>query len=255
MKPLIAGGEAAAEWIAESRRIVVLTGAGISTDSGIPDYRGANGKCTLNPDLAAKSSITSWCEDPEHRKRSWRDFAAHPWTATPNAGHEALAELDRRGQLSMLVTQNIDGLHRDSGIDPERLIEIHGNIREVVCLSCSFREPFETALEWARAGEYDPPCPRCDGILKPGYISFDQDIVVEDAERAKAAAGKCDLFLAIGTTLTVAPAAGLLPWAKDIANAKIVIINKGPTLMDSLASVLIDGAISDVLPQLIGVAA
>ena len=238
-------------WIEEARRIVVLTGAGVSTDSGIPDFRGPQGLWTKNPAAEKMATLQHYLGDPEVRKRAWRSridtFAGE---RQPNPGHRALVDLERTGRLDTLVTQNVDGLHQLAGSAPERVVEIHGTIREVVCMACGERAPMERALARVRAGEDDPPCRSCGGILKSATISFGQSLVAEDLARAQEAAEQCDLLLAIGTTLGVYPIAGIVPIAKS-SGARIVILNAEPTEMDELADAVLRGSISEILPRLV----
>jgi NAD-dependent protein deacetylase/lipoamidase len=234
-----------------AERVVVLTGAGISTESGIPDFRGPQGLWTRNPKAEKMSTLQHYVADPDVRKLAWQDRLQSPaWTAEPNAGHRALVELERRGKLHTLITQNIDGLHRKAGSDPARIVEIHGTMREVVCLTCRERAPMERALARVRAGEADPACRSCGGILKSATISFGQNLVREDLERAQRAAEACDLLLAVGTTLAVYPIAGVVPVAKE-AGARVVIVNAEPTAMDELADAVLRGAIGQILPRLV----
>jgi NAD-dependent deacetylase len=239
-------------WIAAARRIVVLTGAGISTDSGIPDFRGPQGVWTKNPEAEKLATIQHYVADPEIRKRAWRTRVdSGAWQARPNAGHLALVALERRGTLDTLITQNVDGLHGLAGSSPGRVIEIHGTIRAVVCLDCGERAPTERVLARLRDGEEDPPCRSCGGILKTATISFGQALVAEDLRRAEAAARRADLLLAVGTKLSVWPIAGVVPVAKE-ADARVVIVNAEPTEMDGLADAVLRGSISDLLPRLVG---
>ena len=238
-------------WIASARRIVILTGAGISTDSGIPDFRGPQGVWTRNPEAEKQSTLQHYMADPEVRRRAWRSRLDSPaWHAQPNAGHAALVALERRGALDTLITQNIDGLHQRAGSAPERVIEIHGTMREVVCMECGERAPMERALARVRAGEDDPPCRSCGGILKSATISFGQALVEGDLIRARDAALRCDLMLAIGSTLSVYPVAGVVPVAKE-AGARVVIVNAQPTAMDALADAVLRGSITALLPRLV----
>ena len=237
-------------WIDAARRIVVLTGAGISTDSGIPDFRGPQGLWTRNPEAEKMATLQHYVADPEVRQRAWRTRVESPMhDREPNDGHRALVTLERRGILDTLVTQNVDGLHLKAGSSPERVVEIHGTAREVVCLSCGERAAMERALARVRAGEVDPPCRSCGGILKSATISFGQGLVQADLERAGAAARRCDLMLAVGTKLSVYPIAGIVPVAKE-AGARVVILNAEPTEMDSLADIILRGSISALLPRL-----
>ena len=238
-------------WIEAARRLVVLTGAGISTESGIPDFRGPQGVWTRNPEAEKQSTIQHYVADPEVRRRAWQSRLDSPaWGAQPNAGHRALVALERRGKLDTLITQNIDGLHQAAGSSPERVVEVHGTMREVVCLACGERAPIERALARVRAGEEDPPCRTCGGILKSATISFGQSLVAGDIARAERAARQCDLLLAIGTKLSVWPVAGVVPVAKD-AGARVVILNAEPTDMDGLADAVLRGSIGEILPRLI----
>jgi NAD-dependent deacetylase len=235
-------------WVSSSARIVALTGAGISTESGVPDFRGPQGIWTKNPQAEKLSNIHYYMADPEVRRLAWQQRLDHPaWQAEPNAGHRALAELERAGKLHALITQNIDGLHQKAGNSSDKVIEVHGTVREYMCMSCGDRGPMQVVLERVRAGEADPPCRECGGILKSATISFGQPLVPEVIERALLAAGESDLLLAIGSTLQVYPAAGAVPRAKA-SGARVVIINADPTQFDDIADVVIQQRIGDVLP-------
>jgi NAD-dependent deacetylase len=241
----------AAEIVSRSRRIVALTGAGISTESGIPDFRGPQGVWTRNPKAEKLSDIRYYMSDPEVRKLAWQERLAHPaWRARPNAGHMALVALERSGRLHALVTQNIDGLHQLAGNSAEKVVEVHGTMHQVVCMSCYWRGPMQATLDRVRAGEEDPPCRTCGGILKSATISFGQGLVPEVIDRAMQAAQQADLLLAIGTSLSVYPVAGAVPVAKS-AGARVIILNAQPTPMDALADVVLRGAIGEVLPELV----
>jgi len=241
-----------AGWIAQARRIVVLTGAGISTESGIPDFRGPQGVWTRDPKAEAQSTLQHYLADPQVRAAAWQSRLHSPaWHARPNAGHRALLALERRGVLHALITQNIDELHQQAGHANERVIEVHGTMRRAMCWSCGRRQPMENVLQRVRAGEADPHCLDCGGILKSDTISFGQALVPEVIERAMTAASQADLLLAIGSTLQVYPAAGVVPAAHD-AGARIVILNAQPTAMDDLADALIREPIGAVLPRLCG---
>jgi NAD-dependent deacetylase len=243
--------ERARELVAGSSRIVVLTGAGISTDSGIPDFRGPNGVWTKNPGAEKQATLSHYVSDPDVRKASWQTRLSHPaWEAKPNAGHDAIVELERQGKLLAVLTQNVDGLHLLAGTSPELLVEVHGSMREVECLQCHERAPMERALARVRAGEEDPPCRTCGGILKSATISFGQSLVATDLQRADEVARSCDLMLTVGTTLGVYPIAGVVPIAKR-SGAHVVIVNGEPTEMDELADVVLRRSISEVLPALV----
>ena len=239
-------------WIEAAQRIVVLTGAGISTDSGIPDFRGPQGVWTLNPKAERMSDIRYYTTDPEVRRLSWQSRLAHPaWTAAPNAGHRALAELEQRGKLHALVTQNIDGLHQRAGVSTQKVIEVHGTLHQVMCLSCGWRGPMQQTLDRVRAGEEDPECLECSGLLKSDTISFGQQLIPEVIERAMTVAAEGDLFIAIGTTLQVYPVAGVVPRALD-AGARVVIINAEATQFDDVADAVVRLPIGEVLPRICG---
>ena len=238
-------------WVDDAKRIVVLTGAGISTDSGIPDFRGPQGVWTKNPMAEKLSNIHYYMADPEVRKASWKARMDHTaWTAKPNAGHLALAALEKRGKLHALITQNIDELHQMAGNSAEKVIEVHGTMRKVVCMSCEMTAPMQKALDRVRAGEADPPCRVCGGILKSATISFGQALVPEVIDAALRAAAEADLFLAVGSTLQVYPVAGALPLARG-AGARIVIVNAEPTQFDDIAGAVFRESISKVLPELL----
>jgi NAD-dependent deacetylase len=238
-------------WVQEAERLVVLTGAGISTDSGIPDFRGPNGVWTKNPAAEKASTLQHWVGDPEVRRAGWRArLDSGLFQAEPSGGHHALAELDRQGRLHLLVTQNIDGLHHAAGVDPSRIVEVHGNVREWACLTCGARGPMADALDRVRAGEDDPPCPACGGIIKSATISFGQSLVPEDIQRAEEGALEADVLLAVGSTLQVYPVAGMVPLAKR-AGARLVIVNNEPTPFDQIADVVVREPIGTVLPALV----
>jgi NAD-dependent deacetylase len=243
--------EPARAWLASARRVVVLTGAGLSTDSGIADFRGPQGVWTKAPEAETASHLSHYLGDAAVRVRAWRRRIESPtWSAEPNEGHRALVTLERSGRLHTLITQNIDGLHQAAGSDPDRVVEVHGTMREVACLECGDRAPMEVAIERVRAGEHDPPCLRCGGILKSATISFGQSLVPADLERAFEAAHTCDLLLAVGSTLAVFPIADVVPVAVS-QGARAVIVNGSPTAMDDLADAVVTGSISEVLPALV----
>ncbi len=239
-------------WIDGAERIVALTGAGISTESGIPDFRGPKGVWTLNPGAERTANLQYYMSDPSVRRTAWKRRLESSFDARqPNAGHRALVWIEKRGKLHTLITQNIDRLHHKAGSAPEKIVELHGNALEVVCMSCDERAPMERALARVRAGEEDPPCRSCGGILKSATISFGQSLVEADLRRAERAALACDLLLAVGSTLAVYPAAGVVPVAKS-AGARVVILNGEPTEMDGLADAVVRGQIGEVLPLLVG---
>ena len=229
--------------------ITVLTGAGISTDSGIPDFCGPNGLWTKDPEAEKASNIRFYVSDPSVRKRNWaRRAAGELWAEVePNRGHAALVHLEQRGKLHTLITQNVDELHQIAGNDPGRVVEIHGTTRRVQCLQCSYRVAMEEVLDRVRAGEEDPPCPVCGGLLKSATVSFGQSLDPEDLARAERAAVECDLFLAVGTSLAVFPINQTVPLAID-GGAQVIIVNAETTPFDDVADVVLQQSISDVLP-------
>lgn len=240
-----------AGWLRHARSVVALTGAGISTESGIPDFRGPNGLWTRDPAGERLSNIGYYVADAQIRRESWRRRAEHPaWTAEPNAGHRALVRLERAGSLELLVTQNVDGLHLAAGTSPQRLIEIHGTIRETACLGCGDRRPMLEVIERVRRGEPDPPCELCGGILKSATVSFGQNLVPGLLARAEEAAAACGLFVAIGTSLSVYPVARLPELALDFG-ARLVIINAEPTPLDERADAVLRGSCGDILDRLV----
>ncbi|MBA2552436.1 MAG: NAD-dependent deacetylase [Geodermatophilaceae bacterium] len=232
-----------------SPSITVLTGAGISTESGIPDFRGPNGVWTKDPAAQQMFTLQNYVADPELRRRSWQNRRAHAaWTAEPNAGHLALADLELAGRLRALITQNIDGLHQRAG--SQEVIELHGTLYGVECLGCGDRTEMSDALARVEAGEQDPPCLLCGGILKSATISFGQNLDTAVLRRAQSAALDCVTFFAIGTSLTVQPAAGLARLAAR-NGARLVIVNAEPTPYDDLAERVIREPIGQVLPALL----
>ena len=237
--------------VAAGRRIVVLSGAGISTDSGIPDFRGPQGVWTRDPGAERTSRLADYLDDPEVREAAWQNRLASPiWHAAPNAGHRAVASLDRQGRLRCVLTQNIDGLHQLAGLESDRVVELHGTIRGVVCWACGETGPMEPQLDRVRAGDADPRCERCGGIVKSTTISFGQALDAVALRRAEAAVAVCDVLLAVGSTLTVHPAAGFAPTARR-HGAALVVLNAEETAYDHLADVALRGQISDVLPALV----
>jgi NAD-dependent deacetylase len=248
-----ADGAAAAgvpPWARGARAVAVLTGAGISTDSGIPDFRGPQGLWTRNPGAEKMSTYQAYVSDPAVRRRSWQARRAHPaWRAQPNRAHTALAGLARSGLVTSVITQNIDGLHQKAGTPADHVIELHGTMFGVVCVSCGDRSPMAGALARVEAGEEDPACPRCGGILKSATVMFGQPLEPGVLGRAGRAAAACDVFLAVGSTLTVEPAASLCGVAAA-AGAALVIVNRDPTPYDPLAAEVIRDPIGGAVPRI-----
>jgi NAD-dependent deacetylase len=242
----------ARRWVRASTRVVALTGAGISTESGIPDFRGPQGVWTKSPKAEKLSNIHYYMSDPEVRRLAWQQRLSHPaWHATPNAGHRALAELEGAGRLHALITQNIDGLHLQAGNSRDKVIEVHGTVHEYVCMGCGRGGPMQVVLARVHAGEEDPPCVDCGGILKSATASFGQALVPDVIARAMDRAAEADLLVAIGSTLQVYPVANAVPRAKD-AGARIIIVNAEPTQFDDLADLVIRERIGDVMPAICG---
>ncbi len=243
--------ETVASWLSGARSIVALTGAGISTESGIPDFRGPNGVWTRDPRAERLSNIGYYVADAAIRREAWQRRLDHPaWDAMPNAAHRALADLEAARRLDLLVTQNIDGLHLAAGSSPNRVVEIHGSIRESACLACGDRRPMAETLERVRAGDPDPACLVCGGILKSATVSFGQNLDPALLARAEAASIAADLFLAIGTSLTVYPVARFPELARG-AGARLVIVNAEPTPLDDRAHAVLRGRAGALLPALV----
>jgi NAD-dependent deacetylase len=237
-------------WARGVTGLAVLTGAGISTDSGIPDFRGPSGIWTRNPGAEKLSTYQAYMADPELRRRSWRNRLAHPaWTAQPNPAHLALARLARSAIDTQVITQNIDGLHQRAGTPPGRVVELHGTMFGVVCTGCDDRTAMADALDRVRAGEGDPPCARCGAILKSATVMFGQPLQPGVFERAAIAAARCDLMLAIGSTLTVEPAASLCAIAAR-NGASLVIVNRDATPYDAAATAVIRDPIGESVPRI-----
>jgi NAD-dependent deacetylase len=244
-----------AGWIRDARRVVVLTGAGISTESGIPDFRGPNGVWTKDPSAERRATLQHYVASADARRASWRGrIDSGMFQADPNAGHRALAALESRAALHTLVTQNVDGLHQRAGSSPGIIIEIHGNVHEAKCLDCGWHGPMQETLERVRAGDDDPRCLGCGGILKSAAISFGENLVAADLARAQDAASGADLFLAVGTSLGVYPAAAL-PELALRNGARLVILNAEPTPYDTAADAVVREQLGMVLPALVSAVA
>jgi NAD-dependent deacetylase len=241
------------DWLTDARRITVLTGAGISTDSGIPDYRGPNGVWTRDPDAEKLVTLHYYLADADIRRRSWllrkQLQDADP---QPNPGHRALVELERQGRLRALVTQNIDGLHQAAGSSPELVHEIHGTVHDVLCTDCGDRTTIREALDRVASGEPDPSCRQCGGILKTATVYFGQLLDERVVDACTAAAGDCDVFLAVGTSLQVWPAAGLADIAVG-SGARLVVVNAQETPYDWTADLVVRESIGTALPRLVAI--
>jgi NAD-dependent protein deacetylase/lipoamidase len=255
----VAGGDPgvarAARLVEEASTVVALTGAGISTESGIPDFRGPHGVWTRDPKAERMATLDVYLSDPDVRRRSWQHRLTSPtWSAAPNAGHLALADLERAGKLRAVITQNIDELHQRAGNDPTRVVELHGTMRSVRCWSCGDRTPMEDVLERVKAGEDDPSCLAggggCGGILKSATISFGESLDPEVMGRAELEVTTGELLLVVGSSLVVHPAAGLVPAARR-TGARLVIVNAEETPYDPIADLVVRGPIGEVLPAML----
>jgi NAD-dependent deacetylase len=236
--------------LAEAGHITVLTGAGMSTASGIPDFRGPQGVWTLDPEAERVSTLSYYLTDPAVRRAAWQRRTWSPvFSAEPNDAHRALADLERTGRLRAIITSNTDGLHQLAG--SSTVIEVHGNARRWRCESCGRRGPMEEMLARVTAGEADPDCPACGGIVRATTILFEENLDPDVIDAAVAAASDCDVFLTVGTSLAVYPAAGLLPLALR-SGARAIIINAEETDFDHYASAVIRERIESVLPRLLG---
>lgn len=240
----------ARDWIAAASRIVGFTGAGISTESGVPDFRSPNGVWARNRIVEFQEFVTS----EEGRVEYWRQ-KAEAWPAMrrarPNAGHVAFVDLHRMGKLTALVTQNIERLHQKAGLPADKVLELHGTTTEAVCLSCGDRITSDEACERVESGEKAPLCGLCGGLLKPATISFGQSMPLDVMQQAQSAAENCDLLLAVGSSLVVEPAASIPRLAKR-AGARLVIVNRETTALDGIADLVVHGEIGSVLPAMVG---
>ncbi|MFE7589547.1 NAD-dependent deacetylase [Kitasatospora sp. NPDC057512] len=231
--------------------IAVLTGAGISTDSGIPDYRGPQGLWRKDPSAEELVTIGPYRDDPQVRRRAWRmRLETGAPAAEPNAGHRALVDLERSGLPLRVLTQNIDGLHQQSGLSARKVLELHGTARETQCLRCRVVGPMAEALARVEAGEPDPACRACGGILKPRVVMFGENLDPEVLGQADAIARACDVFIAVGTSLQVFPVAAL-PLDAVKSGAELIIVNAEPTPYDGAAAEVIREPISQALPELV----
>ena len=253
------GSDAAAEWqrarqvIGTAGRITALTGAGVSTASGIPDFRGPNGVWTANPAAQRLSDIDSYVADPEVRREAWRARAEHPaWQAQPNAAHRAFVDLHAAGRLGTVLTQNIDELHQRSGLPRSAVLELHGTLFSTICLGCGRTGSMRVALKRVADGDDDPSCEHCGGILKSNTISFGQNLDPDVLREGRRRTLDCDVFLAAGTSLTVHPAAGFAELAVR-AGAHLVICNEEETPYDGIAAAVLREPLVEVVPALAAV--
>jgi NAD-dependent deacetylase len=240
---------AIAELVVRSTRIVVFTGAGISTESGIPDFRSPGGVWTkYNPqDFTYQKFIAS----EETRRLSWQRFRDIQWTKVrPNAAHFAVADLERLGKLACVITQNIDGLHQMAGNTPDKVIELHGTARWVACLDCGKRWPREEIEAWLEKGVEIPLCDACGGLLKSATISFGQSMPMRETQAAEVFARRCDLCIVIGSSLVVYPAAYMPVYAVE-SGAKLVIVNREATPLDSAAALVVHAGAGETMTKVL----
>ncbi|WP_330281818.1 SIR2 family NAD-dependent protein deacylase [Streptomyces sp. NBC_00588] len=231
--------------------VALLSGAGISTDSGIPDYRGPNGLWRKDPEAEKLVTYEYYMADPDIRRRSWRMRRENrTLRAEPNAAHRAVAELERSGVPVRVITQNVDGLHQLAGMPGRKVLELHGSAREVVCTGCRARGSMEEALARVAAGEADPACRECGGILKSATVMFGEQLDPVVLGEAVAVTKACQIFIAVGTSLQVHPAAGLAGLATD-HGARLIIVNAEPTPYDELADEVVREPIGTALPRLL----
>ena len=231
--------------------VAILSGAGISTDSGIPDYRGPQGLWRRDPDAEKLVTYGFYMNDPEIRRRSWRMRRGSPaFSAKPNAAHDAVVRLASAGVPVRVITQNVDGLHQAAGLSDHKVLELHGSARTVVCTACGDRTTMAAALERVEAGEPDPACTRCGGILKSATVMFGETLDPEVLAEAAKIAQVCDVLIAVGTSLQVQPAASLAGLAAE-HGARLIIVNAEPTPYDNLADEVIRTPIGQSLPALL----
>lgn len=239
-----------ADLIINARRVVVFTGAGISTESGIPDFRGPGGIWErFDPD---EFTYQKFIADPESRRKHWQMLREGGLTtkAKPNLAHYAIAELYELGRLDCVITQNVDSLHQKAGVPDDKVFELHGNMQWAVCLSCGRRYPFEQVKTRLDDGEETPDCEACHGILKPDAVLFGESLPQEVLEEATFRSRSCDLFIVIGSTLIVYPAA-YMPICAVNSGARLVIVNLSSTPMDGQATVLIRARAGEAMSKIV----
>jgi len=238
------------DMIIESRKLVVFTGAGVSTESGIPDFRSPGGIWSkFDPD---DFTIEKFLYSPETREKQWRILVEGGifTDAQPNQAHLSIAELEKLDKLDCVITQNVDNLHQKAGNSLEKVIELHGNMRWVECLGCNERYPVEDIVQRSKKGKEVPDCEKCHGILKPDVVFFGEALPEEALQKATYHSRNCDLLIAIGSSLAVFPAAYMPVYAKG-AGAKLVIINIGDTSCDSSADIVINGKAGEVMGRIL----
>jgi NAD-dependent deacetylase len=240
--------ERLAQFIIESKKVVVFTGAGVSTESGIPDFRGPRGIWSrYDPE---DFTIQKFLSSPAARKTVWKMSAQSGLLteAEPNPAHYAIAELHQLGKLDCVITQNIDNLHQKAGVPEDKVFELHGNTRWAVCLSCRRRFPMPEVLQKIKEGIEVLDCPDCQGILKPDAVLFGEALPQETLREATRRSQNCDLFIVIGSTLVIYPAAYMPTYARG-AGARLAIVNLTPTPLDHYATVVIQGEAGEIMPR------
>jgi NAD-dependent deacetylase len=237
--------------VADARRIIVFTGAGVSTESGIPDFRGPDGLWSrYDPD---DFTIERFLSDREVRKKHWQLLTGNEFMvadAKPNPAHYAITELQSMGKLYGIITQNVDGLHQKAGVPEELVFELHGDLSHAKCLKCRLRFPIQEVKRWLSPGVDEPRCPTCSGMLKPDAVFFGEELPLDVMMESESRSRSCDLCIVLGSTLVVYPAA-TMPVHAARAGAKLVIINMGPTALDDLAWVRIEGKAGEIMPMII----
>ncbi len=242
--------EKVAELIVNAKKLVVFTGAGISTESGIPDFRSPGGIWSrFDPEDFTYQKFVS---DPEARRKQWQMLGEGHLTteAQPNPAHYAIAELDRLGRLDCVITQNVDNLHHKAGVPADKVFELHGNVQWAVCLSCGQRYPFEQIKARLDQGEEIPDCEVCHGMLKPNAVLFGEQLPADVLQEASNRSSNCDLCIVVGSTLVVYPAAYMPIYAVQ-AGAKLVIVNLSSTPMDAEAAVLIRAKAGEAMSKIV----
>jgi len=240
----------AAALVAAAKKLVVFTGAGISTESGIPDFRSPGGIWSrFDPEDFTYQKFTT---DPEARRKQWRMLGEGHLTtnAEPNPAHYAIAELERLGKLDCVITQNVDNLHHKAGVPAEKVFELHGNVQWAVCLSCGRRYPFEHIKARLEGGEEIPECEQCRGMLKPDAVLFGEALPQEVLQEASQRSSDCDLFIVVGSTLVVYPAA-YMPLYAVRGGARLIIVNLSDTPMDAQAAVLIRAKAGEAMSRIV----
>lgn len=251
MKTLEHQIEEVARLVAESKRIIVFTGAGVSTESGIPDFRGPEGLWSkYDPE---DFTIERFLSDRDVRKKHWQLLTGNEFIvadAKPNPAHYAITALQEMGKLYGIVTQNVDGLHQKAGVLENLVFQLHGDLSHAKCLGCSCRYPIEEVKGWLAGGVDEPECPSCRGMLKPDAVFFGEQLPFEVLMESEQRSRNCDLCIVLGSTLVVYPAA-TMPLHAIRTGAKLVIINMGPTAMDELATVRIEGKAGEIMPVIV----